>query len=151
MSTEIPASASAPSPDEARRLLAEARATGRLTTAAAGWPAVAVMLSLGTAVSMGTLAMGLTAGANYLVALVGLLAWVLVVIVFQLAVMRSTAAGASRRWIGFIVALFVVYVPAMIVVAGSQGEAVVATCLLAGALMAITVGFAAVEAREARR
>ena len=62
-----------PTPDEARRLLAEADSTGRHATARAGWPGVAVLLSLGSVLSLGTLALGLTTGTNYFVAMIALL------------------------------------------------------------------------------
>jgi hypothetical protein len=142
---------SLPTPDEARRLLSDADSTGRQATAAASWPAVAVLLAFGSTLSLGTLALGLTEGRNYLVAMVGLLVWIGVVVAFQLAFMRSHKVGFGKRWVGYIVGLFGVYVVSMVIVAGSQGERVVATCLLAGTLLVVSVGCALFEAREARR
>jgi hypothetical protein len=140
-----------PTPDEARRLLHDADTTGRNATAAASWPGIAVLLALGATLSLGTLGMGLTAGTNYLVAMIGLLVWIAVVIGFQLVFLRSHKIGFGRRWLVYTIALFAVYLAAMVVVAGSQGEDVLVTCLFSAALAVVAVGAATYEARQAQR
>ena len=140
-----------PTPDEARRLLDEADSTGRHATARAGWPGVAVLLSLGSVLSLGTLALGLTTGTNYFVAMIALLVWIAVVVAFQLAFLRSHRIGFGRRWGLYLGAIFAIYVVAMVVVGSSQGEDVVGTCVLAAALMIVSVAAATHEARQAER
>jgi hypothetical protein len=140
-----------PTPEEARRLLDAADSTGRTATAAASWPGVAVLLSLGSTLSLGTLGMGLTAGTNYLVAMIGLLVWIGVVVGFQLVFLRSHKIGFGRRWAVYTTALFAVYLAAMIMVPQSQGDDVLLTCLFAGALAAVAVAAATYEAGQARR
>lgn len=144
-------SPSLPTPVEARRLLADAEATGRQATAAASWPAVAVLLALGSTLSLGTLAMGLTSGSAYLVAMLGLMVWTAVVVAFQLAFLRSHKNGFGRRWGLYMGVVFAVYLVAMVVVSTSQGEAVLASSLLALALLVLSVGAATYEATAARR
>ena len=140
-----------PTPDEARRLLAEADSTGRHATARAGWPGVAVLLSLGSVLSLGTLALGLTTGTNYFVAMIALLVWIGVVVAFQLAFLRSHRIGFGRRWGLYIAAMFAIYLVAMLVVGSSEGRAVGATCLAAAALLVVSVAAATHEARQVVR
>lgn len=144
-------STSLPTPDEARRLLADADATGRQATSTASWPAVAVLLALGSTLSLGTLAMGLTSGTNYLIAMLALIVWIAVIIAFQLAFLRSHKNGFGRRWGLYMGVIFAVYLVAMLVVSTSQGEALLASSLLALALLALSVGAATYEAKAARR
>ena len=140
-----------PTPEEARRLLDDADSTGRHTSSRAGWPGVAVLLSLGAVLSLGTLAMGLTTGTNYFVAMVGLLTWVAVVVGFQLVFFRSHRLGGGRRWGLYIAAMFAIYLVAMLVVGSSEGRAVGATCLAAAALLVVSVAAATLEARQVVR
>jgi len=60
MTADLTGTTGTPDSAEARRLLDRADAVGRSATSAASWPAVAFLLGLGAAASMGTLAMGLT-------------------------------------------------------------------------------------------
>lgn len=141
----------APDAREARLLLDRASAVGRTATATASWPAVAFLLGLGAAASMGTLAMGLTTGTAYFVSMGGLLTWVAVLVVALVVLNRSARAGFGRRWIAYLSAFFACYVAAMLVVGFSQGTNVVGTAVMAAVLLVVSVVCAAVEVREARR
>lgn len=145
-----------PGPDEARELLSRAAAVGAAATAGAGWPAIASLLTLGAATSIGTLALAFTTGAAYVASLVVMLAWVVVGIGFFSVFARSSKVGFQRRWGWYIAAWAVAYGIAIAVAVTSARAAsatgadpnVVGACLGSALILLVTGGCAWREARS---
>lgn len=139
---------SRPTPEEARDLLARAESLGSSATAAASWPQIAFLLSFGAATSMGTLAMGLSTGTTYTVALVAMLAWTLVLVLFMFLTTTSSRKGFRKRWGLYIGLWTVTYAWAVVVASTSHGTATLAVCLSSGLIALVTTACAGYEARR---
>ena len=137
-----------PSPAEARELLARAESLGSSATAAAGWPHIAFMLSFGVSTSMGTLAMGLTTGQPYFIALMAMLIWNIVLVSFMTVFAASSKKGFTKRWAIYGGLWTAAYAVAILFAALSQGENILGVCLSSGALAAVTTACAWYEARK---
>ena len=138
----------APSPEEARELLARAESLGSSATAAAGWPHIAFMLSFGVSTSMGTLAMGLTTGPPYFIAMMAMMIWNIILVVFMTAFAASLKKGFTKRWAIYGGLWTATYAVAILFAALSQGENLLGVCLSSGALAAVTTACAWYEARK---
>jgi hypothetical protein len=146
-----PTSPSHPTPEEARDLLARAESLGSSATAAASWPQIAFLLSFGAATSMGTLAMGLSTGSPYVVALVAMLAWALVLVLFMFLTSSSSRKGFRKRWGLYIGLWTAAYALAIAVASSSQGTDTLAVCLSSGLIALVTIACAGYEARRGGR
>lgn len=138
----------APSPQEARELLARAESLGSSATAAAGWPHIAFMLSFGVSTSMGTLAMGLTTGQPYFIAMMAMLIWNIVLVSFMTVFAASSKKGFTKRWAVYGGLWTAAYAVAVFIAALSQGENILGVGLSSGALAAVTTTCAWYEARK---
>jgi hypothetical protein len=134
--------------DEARVMLDRVGQLGAGATAGASWPHIATLLTLGAATSMGTLAMGLTTGAGYVIATIAMCVWVLASIIFMLAFGRSTRLGFKKRWPAYMIAWGIAYVIAILLVSGSNGQNIVGAVVGAALIAVVTVAGAVIEARS---
>ncbi len=137
-----------PSAADARLLLERAGQLGAVASAGVSWPYIATLLTIGAATSTGTLAMSLTTGAGYAVAMCAMLAWVVIAIGSMLAFGRATRIGFKRRWRFSILAWAVAYVVAILLASSSQGTDVVGGAVGAVLILLVTVTGAVVEARS---
>jgi len=137
-----------PTPEEARIMLDRVGQLGAGATAGASWPHIATLLTLGAATSMGTLAMGLTTGAGYVIATIAMCVWVLASIIFMVVFGRSTRLGFKKRWPAYMVAWGVAYVIAILLVSGSNGQNIVGAVVGAVLIAVVTVAGAVIEARS---
>lgn len=134
-------------PAQAREWLARADAVGAAASASASWPAVAALLGLGAATSMGTMAMALTAGAAYLACMLAMFAWLGVSLACVIGFTRSHKLGFRRRWGGYIALWAAAYAVAIALATSPQGRSVVGACVAAALILIVTVGCAWREAR----
>ena len=137
-----------PTPDEARVMLDRVGQLGAGATAGASWPHIATLLTLGAATSMGTLAMGLTTGAGYVIATIAMCVWVLASIIFMLAFGRSTRLGFKKRWPAYMIAWGIAYAIAIVLVASAEGQGLGRGIIGAGLITTVTVTSAVIEARS---
>lgn len=137
-----------PSPEEARELLARAESLGSAATSAAGWPHIAFMLSFGVSTSMGTLAMGLTTGQRYFIAMMAMMIWNIILVAFMTVFAASLKKGFTRRWAVYGGLWTATYAVAILFAALSEGENILGVCLSSGALAAVTSACAWYEARK---
>ncbi|WP_149359305.1 hypothetical protein [Lolliginicoccus suaedae] len=108
-----------PSPTEADQLLAEARLLARSSHDAA-WPWIAFLLGLGATTSMAFLAFGTTTRpdaptAGNTAVVLGMLAWIGVLMAFAMGRARGARRGFGRRWILYITAWATTYIIGMVV------------------------------------
>lgn len=138
----------APSPQEARDLFVKADSLGSSATAAASWPHIAFLLTFGVSTSMGTLAMGLTTGQPYFVAMFAMLIWNIVLVSFMAFFASSSKKGFKKRRGLYIGLWTAAYTVAILFSTLSQGTNIVGVCLSSGLLAAVTALCAWREARS---
>ncbi len=141
-----------PSPTEADRLLAEARLLARSSHDAA-WPWIAFLLGLGATTSMAFLAFGTTTRpdaptAGNTAVVLGMLAWVGVLMAFAMGRARGARRGFGRRWILYITAWAATYMVGLLI-----GSVWFAGSLAYWAIAATAVGLACIAGAvvESRR
>ncbi|MFI2564657.1 chemotaxis protein CheY [Paenarthrobacter sp. NPDC018779] len=137
-----------PTPEEASDLLARAQAVGSAATASVSWPHTAFLVAFGASTSLGTLAMGLTTGLPYFVAMMGMMVWIITLMVFLTTFARSTKAGFKRRW-GLYIGLWTAsYAVAIVIASTSKGENIMGTCIGSALILLTTIACAWREARS---
>ena len=141
-------SESNPSPDEARLLLDRVGQLGVAATAGASWAHIATLLTLGSATSIGTLAMSMTTGVRYVVAMFAMMVWVIVSISFMMFFGRATRLGFKKRWPRYMLAWGVAYVAAIFIVSFSEGENLIGGVIGAALIASVTITGAVIEARS---
>lgn len=139
---------SSPTPDEARLLLDRVGQLGVAATAGASWAHIATLLTLGSATSIGTLAMSMTTGSRYLIAMVAMMVWVIVSISFMTYFGRATRLGFKKRWPRYMLAWAVAYVAAIFIVSFSDGENLIGGVIGAALVASVTITGAVIEARS---
>ncbi len=137
-----------PTPEEARLLLERADSVGAAASANVSWPYIATLLSIGAATSLGTFAMSISTGTGYLVAMVGMLAWVMIAIGFMVAYGRTVRLGFKKRWRIYIGTWAVAYAVAVLLASFSRGNNLAGGVFGAVLIAAVTVTGALVEARR---
>lgn len=137
-----------PTPEEARLLLERADSVGAAASANVSWPYIATLLSIGAATSLGTLAMSISTGTGYLIAMVSMLVWVLIAIGFMVAYGRAARLGFKKRWQIYIGAWAVAYAVAILLSGFSRGNNLIGGVIGAVLITAVTVTGALVEARR---
>lgn len=121
---------------------------GAAATAGASWAHIATLLIIGSATSMGTLAMSLTTGAAYVIATVAMMIWVFIAIIFMIIFGRATRIGFKKRWPAYMVAWAIAYGIAIVIASSSAGENLVGGIIGAGLIAIVTVTGAVIEARS---
>lgn len=137
-----------PTPDEARLMLDRVSQLGVAATAGASWAHIATLLTLGSATSIGTLAMSMTTGSRYLIAMIAMMVWVIVSISFMMFFGRATRLGFKKRWPRYMLAWAIAYVAAIFIVSFSDGENLVGGVIGAALIAAVTITGAVIEARS---
>ena len=139
---------SSPTPDEARLLLDRVGQLGVAATAGASWAHIATLLTLGSATSIGTLAMSMTTGTRYIIAMIAMLLWVIVSISFMMFFGRATRLGFKKRWPRYMLAWAIAYVAAIFIVSFSGGENLIGGVIGAVLIASVTITGAVIEARS---
>lgn len=132
---------------EARALLAHADRLARRTHDAVRWPYVAFIVALGATTSLGTFAMGMSAGRAFAAAYVGTIVVVLALVLWFSAAIRGRAAFArGRRWITYVAAWGLSYCAAIAVVGWAHGS-VLWSAVTSGLVLVVSLACAAWESR----
>jgi len=103
---------------------------------------------MGAATSMGTLAMSLTTGPQFVIATIAMSIWVLISIVFMIVFGRSTRLGFKKRWPAYIVAWAIAYGIAVVLATGSDGQNLIGGVVGASLIAIVTITGAVIEARS---
>jgi len=135
-----------PSPEEAELFLAHAHQVSATAMAGVSWPYITVLVALGAATSLGTLAMNLTSGTAYLVSTIAMLTWVaLIMSGFMLLGRRSSKLGFQKRWSRYMSAWALSYGIAIVCATSELKGNLVIACLASALIAAVTVVGVVVE------
>lgn len=115
------------------------------------WPHVMFALGLGSATSLGTLALAMTTGDAYVALLSGMVLWIVVMAIVMFVYARRMRHGLSRYWPWYLLAWAIAYGVGMWVAATSAGKNLAGGILSASVIALVALVAALVESLPQQR